>query len=157
MDDFVSGQTQPRDYPLLRRRNSISAPVIMVPPPLPNHSSSGATTSSSSDDLELLSIKPSSHSYTSLKDLMPSAAVNSPKPHSAPLAQLGSDISIRNRLVKQAAWAYLQPMSTSPGATGDGFFHHLWPRVSAFFDFIRHGVIRILDWTLRFIRIRSSR
>ena len=160
MDDVLSGQTQqPRDYPLLRRRNSISAPIIMVPPPLPNHSSS-ATTSSSSDDLELLSIiKPSSHShsYTSLKDLMPSAAVNSPKPISASLAQLGSDISIRNRLVKQAAWAYLQPMSTSPGATGDGFLQHLWPRVSAFFDFIRHGVIRILDWTLRFIRIRSSR
>ncbi|KAL8505162.1 hypothetical protein ACS0TY_016390 [Phlomoides rotata] len=154
-----AGQKQSHDYPLLRRRNSISTPNIKVVPTkldLPNHNSS-TTTSSSSDDLELLSIKPASHSYTSLKDLLPSAAVNSPKPNSAPLAQLGSDISIRNHLVKQAAWAYLQPMSTSPGATGDGFFHHLWPRVSAFFDFIRHGVIRILDWTLRFIRIRSSR
>ena len=155
-NDAVSG----RDYPLLRRRNSISTPNIKVAPAIINllsDKNSSATTSSSSDDLELLSVKPASHSYTSLKDLLPSTAVNSPRPNSAPLVQIGSDISIRNHLVKQAAWAYLQPMSTTPGGAGDGLFHDLWPRVSALFDFVRRGVVRILDWALRFIRIRSSR
>ncbi|KAM7258781.1 hypothetical protein ACFE04_014522 [Oxalis oulophora] len=67
-------------------------------------------------NLELLN---SSSSYTSLRDLIPSptAAVNSPT--AAHASSPFSNIPIRNRLVKHAAWAYLQPMSslTSPSST----------------------------------------
>ncbi|KAL3825717.1 hypothetical protein ACJIZ3_021746 [Penstemon smallii] len=160
MNDGVSTPQQ-----LLRRRNSISTSTALAV--LPNHNSSSSTTTTSasssssysfpSDELELLSIKPASHSYTSLKDLLPSVAVNSPKPSPVHLAQPATDICIRNRLVKQAAWAYLQPKSTSPGSTGGNFFHRFWPRFTAVIDLIRANVVRILDWTLRFIRIRSSR
>ncbi|XP_051149616.1 uncharacterized protein LOC127264206 [Andrographis paniculata] len=145
MDDVVS-PTNGQDHPLLRRRSSVPAapPKLIL---LPHRSSSSTTTtgtfSSSSDDLELLVIKPASYSYTSLKDLLPAAAVNSPKP--SQVLQSDSDICIRNRLVKQAAWAYLQPMSSSPGAAGDGFCQ----RVAAFFDLLRRSVIRILNWTLQ--------
>lgn len=113
------------------------------------------STALSSDDLELLSIKPASHSYSSLKDLLPSVAVvNSPKTKSA---RPGPDICIRNRLVKQAARAYLQPMSTAPGSTGGDFFHRLWTRFAAFIDFFCRNVIRALDGTLSVVGIRSSR
>ncbi|GFP82693.1 hypothetical protein PHJA_000412400 [Phtheirospermum japonicum] len=162
--DVVSAAQQYEDHPLLRRRKSSSASKLTL---FPHHNSSSsstttttATSSSSSfpsDDLELLSIKPTSRSYTSLKDLLPTVAVNSPKPNSAHQAQPGSDICIRNRLVKQAAWAYLQPMSTSPGSAGNNFFHRLWPRVAAFFDFVRRSVIRAVGWTLQVFSIRSSR
>ncbi|KAL0333521.1 UNVERIFIED_CONTAM: hypothetical protein Sangu_1508300 [Sesamum angustifolium] len=159
MEDVVPPPPPSQDHPLLRRRNSISASISVAPTKLSlyhNSSSSAATTtSSSSDDLELLSIKPTSLSYTSLKDLLPLAAVNSPKPNSVHQAQPGSDICIRNRLVKQAAWAYLQPMSASPGSSSSNFFHRLWPRVAAFFDLVRHKVIRALKWALRLVR--SSR
>ncbi|GFP84472.1 hypothetical protein PHJA_000591100, partial [Phtheirospermum japonicum] len=119
-----------------------------VPPPSspssPTTTTTDATSSSSfpSDDLELLSIKPASRSYTSLKDLLLTVTVNSPKPNSAHQAQPGFDICIRNRLVKQAVWAYFQPMSTSPSSAGDNFFHRLWPRIAAFFDFFHHSLIR---------------
>ncbi|KAL0337053.1 UNVERIFIED_CONTAM: hypothetical protein Scaly_1980400 [Sesamum calycinum] len=161
MEDVVPAPPPSQDHPLLRRRNSISASISVAPTKLSllahhNSSSSAATTtSSSSDDLELLSIKPTSLSYTSLKDLLPLASVNSPKPNSVHQVQPGSDICIRNRLVKQAAWAYLQPMSASPGSSSSNFFHRLWPRVAAFFDLVRHKVIRALKWALRLVR--SSR
>ncbi|KAI3447414.1 hypothetical protein Pfo_004079 [Paulownia fortunei] len=88
MGDVVSGPPQSQDHPLLRRRYPLSTSMVVVPTKLtllPHHNSSSTTstttTSSSSsfpsDDLELLSIKPTSHSYTSLKDLLPSVAVNS--------------------------------------------------------------------------------
>ncbi|KAG8374050.1 hypothetical protein BUALT_Bualt11G0090600 [Buddleja alternifolia] len=173
MEDFAAPPpSKTQDNPLLRRRNSISTSIAVVPTKLtlfPNHNSSSATTSTTtsaatssssfpSDDLELLSIKSSaSHSYTSIKDLLPSVAVNSPKPNSPHPVHLGSDISIRNRLVKQAAWAYLQPMSTSPDSAAGDFFHRLRRRVAAFFGFVRRSVVRVIDWTLRVIRFRSSR
>ncbi|KAL0344831.1 UNVERIFIED_CONTAM: hypothetical protein Sradi_4314400 [Sesamum radiatum] len=164
MDDDVPAPPPSQDHPLLRRRNSISSAFSVAPTKLSllaHHNSSSSatttttTTSSSSDDLELLSIKPTSLSYTSLKDLLPLVAVNSPKTNSVHQVQPGSDICIRNRLVKQAAWAYLQPMSASPGSSSSNFFHRLWPRVAAFFDLVRHKVIRALKWALRLIR--SSR
>ncbi|KZT76003.1 hypothetical protein F511_46973 [Dorcoceras hygrometricum] len=165
MDTFASA---PDERPLLRRRNSTSNSDLVVPTKLSflHHQSSSSTvttTSSSStssfpsDDLELLPIKRSPHSYTSLKDLLPSAAVNSPKPSAVLLAHPGSDICIRNRLVKQAAWAYLQPMYTLPGPVGGSFFHRFWPRVSAVFDFICRNVRMAFDRALRSLRIRSSR
>ncbi|KAG8376796.1 hypothetical protein BUALT_Bualt09G0101200 [Buddleja alternifolia] len=156
MDYVVSAPPPPQsqDHPILLRRNSISASFVVAPPTmltLLHHHNSAV---GSSDDLELLSIKPSSRSYISLKDLLPSVTINSPKPNPA---QPGSDICIRNRLVKHAARAYLQPMSTSFGSAGGNFFHRLWTRVAAVIGFVRRNVIRAIDDTLRVIRIRGSR
>ncbi|XP_057438890.1 uncharacterized protein LOC130730795 [Lotus japonicus] len=99
--------------PTLHRRNSIAAVTPSkfsreaTPPPL-------RTTS-----LDLASLKSpfTSSAYTSLRDMLPSpyAAVNSPTAASA--ASSGYEISIRNHLVKQAAWAYLQPMSSASPAS----------------------------------------
>ncbi|CAJ1883697.1 unnamed protein product [Sphenostylis stenocarpa] len=129
----------PPESPTLRRHNSLaaaSASKLAIPTSTPPQ----RTTS-----LELVSLKsPFSVSYTSLRDVLPSpnAAVNSPTAS----AYSAREISIRNRLVKQAAWAYLQPMSGSPNgastphclrrlsATCLGFFfHHMVPAVSRFF------------------------
>ncbi|OIW11342.1 hypothetical protein TanjilG_31110 [Lupinus angustifolius] len=75
-------------------------------------------------------------SYTSLRDMLPStaAAVNSPTASSS-----GYEISIRNHLVKQAAWAYLQPMSASPtSSAAPHFLRRLCHRFSAFITFVNH-------------------
>ncbi|KAI3794804.1 hypothetical protein L1987_37443 [Smallanthus sonchifolius] len=130
----------------LRRRNSTETPSSLILHTKHQHtssssyttattsssttSSSSTSSSSSSADYELVSLKPAS--YTSLRDILPSTAtfVQSPKPPSFTVNS-GYEISIRNRLVKQAAWAYLQPMSTSPGAGGSTVFHRLWNRLSS--------------------------
>ncbi|KAL2345282.1 hypothetical protein Fmac_006567 [Flemingia macrophylla] len=133
--------------PPLRRHNSIAAasankPSFPATPPL-------RTTS-----LELVSLKPpSSASYTSLRDMLPppNAAVYSPTAS----AYSGQEISIRNRLVKQAAWAYLQPMSASSGGSSTPHFlrrlsaaclgflcHHLAPLVTQFFRRLFHACTR---------------
>ncbi|TKY53141.1 hypothetical protein E2542_SST24664 [Spatholobus suberectus] len=102
-------------------------------------------------NLDPLSVKPPS--FTSLKDVLPfsAAAVNSP-------AASHHHVSIRNRLVKQAAWAYLQPMSTSPsGPSGPNFFHRLRAGFSsptrhnplaACLSFICHHIVPSLTRTL---------
>lgn len=169
------------ENPLLRRRNSVTLPVKLS---LPRQSSvstittsttatatatssaSSSLTNSVSDDLELFSIKPVS--YTSLRDLLPLVAVNSPRPlATASNGQSGSEISIRNRLVKQAAWAYLQPMSTSPDSSGRSLFSRLLFRfpvnnpVVGVIEFIDRCIFaplaRAVDWLLRATRIRGSR
>ncbi|KAL8527025.1 hypothetical protein ACS0TY_016038 [Phlomoides rotata] len=102
---------------------------------------------SSSDDLELLSIDAAAapYTYSSLKDLLPPTA-----------ALYGSDICIRNPLVRQAARAYLRPMSVTPDSTSGNIFHCLWRRVAVVIDFCRRSVIRVLDGTFRVVWIRSS-
>ncbi|KAG5243921.1 early nodulin [Salix suchowensis] len=113
----------------LRRRNSIAMSVV-IPTKLsllsstfpPSHLK-GAIPSPL--DISLLSQK-SSSSYTSLKDLLlPSATVNSPTASNSTTTS-AYEISIRNRLVKHAAWAYLQPMSSSPDSSGTHFLRRLW-------------------------------
>ncbi|OVA07113.1 hypothetical protein BVC80_1289g28 [Macleaya cordata] len=139
----------------LHRRNSI--PSAMVPTkldiPIKLQSSSFPITngdrvsSLSAVDFELISLK-SSQEYTSLKDLIPSSspttAVQSP---TASGIQSCYEISIRNRLVKQAAWAYLQPMSSSPNSSGNSF-RRMWVRFSS--ECIRNPV----NACLRFINRR---
>lgn len=143
--------------PHLRRWNSIATSVVVASPKsaASGRNLCGAATSSSSDDLELLPLKPAaSHAYSSLKDLLPSiGAVNSPKLKTAPL---GSDIRIRNRLVKQAARAYLSPMSAYPASADGSFFRRLWSGVAALIDLFCSNAVRILDGALRAVRIRSS-
>lgn len=133
--------------PHLRRWNSISTSAVASSTRL-------AASLASADDMELLPIKYASHTYSSLKDLLPPlAAVNSPMLKST---SPGSDICIRNRLVKQAALAYLTPMSDYPRSAGGNFFHRLWTSVAALIDFVCTKVVRILDGALRAAGIRSD-
>ncbi|KAL8201617.1 hypothetical protein R6Q57_010764 [Mikania cordata] len=143
---------------LLRRKSVESPASLILNTKQHNPSSSSYTTtttsssasSSSSADYELVSLKPPS--YTSLRDIIPTAVIQSPKPPSF-AAQSGYEISIRNRLVKQAAWAYLQPMSTTPGAGGSNVFHRLWNRFSdAFLRLITH----ICDCFIRSTQLRTT-
>lgn len=166
----------------LRRRNSISTPIVVpsnlsfstIPPVTkPLYSSSFPNQNGIVSpppqplDLELVSFK-NSLAYTSLRDLIPSSPgglIHSPTAASA--VNSGYEISIRNRLVKQAAWAYLQPMSSSPGSVGTNFFHRLWLRLSAqnplstclgFFN--RHLIptlTRVFDRILRVFGVRAAR
>ncbi|CAH8308650.1 unnamed protein product [Eruca vesicaria subsp. sativa] len=66
-------------------------------------------------DLELLSVNKSSDEllprYTSLRDILPSTTAESPA-----VSVAAPVISIRNRLVKQAACAYLQPATPTPSS-----------------------------------------
>ncbi|XVE75885.1 hypothetical protein DITRI_Ditri12bG0127800 [Diplodiscus trichospermus] len=155
----------------LRRRNSISTPVkltLLAPNPLETATSfPNGNASSPPLDLELISLKTSLASYTSLKDILSSSpvAINSPTAGSA--TNSGYEISIRNRLVKQAAWAYLQPMSASPDSSGPHFFRRIWLRFSSqnpissclrFFHLtLLPGLIRVVDWILRIIGIQFTR
>lgn len=119
---------------ILRRRNSTGTRTPYSYSPSSTATTTTATSSSSltssssssSVDFELNAIKPTC--YTSLRDILPSPAahVQSPK---APVYS-GYEISIRNPLVKHAAWAYLQPMSTSPEADGATVLHRLWTQFS---------------------------
>ncbi|EOA24940.1 hypothetical protein CARUB_v10018232mg [Capsella rubella] len=96
-------------------------------------------------DLELVSaINKSSDDplpyYTSLKDILPSssATVDSPAVSFAVTsAASGQTIRIRNRLVKQAACAYLQPSTPTP-SSNPSFLHRVSSSLirlfSAFFD-----------------------
>lgn len=69
-------------------------------------------------DIEMITIQ--TVSYTSLKDLLPvspAASIASPTHNSS-----WQEIPIRNPLVKHAAMAYLQPMSTPAEVGGKGCF-----------------------------------
>ncbi|EPS69614.1 hypothetical protein M569_05157 [Genlisea aurea] len=103
----------------------------------------------SSDDLELISLKSATaHCYTSLKDVISPASVVA---WSTPASGCGGDIGIRNRLVKQAAWAYLQPMSSSPSTdeSGGGVFRRLWQGFASVVDWVRRSFLRVVNWVFR--------
>ncbi|OWM80447.1 hypothetical protein CDL15_Pgr019727 [Punica granatum] len=74
-------------------------------------------------DIEMISLQ--SATYTSLRDLIPSSppAIMSPTNNSS-----WYEIPIRNPLVKQAALAYLQPMSTPPEVGDKGLLARLRER-----------------------------
>ncbi|XXG88516.1 hypothetical protein AAC387_Pa12g0710 [Persea americana] len=112
---------QNSSVPSLRHRSSIS--TLHLPSQVSEKSIPRV-------DLELPSLRPSPPSYISLKDLLPfsPSGIQSPTGASSS-ATFGNqtcfccgEIPIRNRLVKQAAWAYLQPMSYSPDSSGRHFF-----------------------------------
>ncbi|XVE96323.1 hypothetical protein REPUB_Repub02eG0211600 [Reevesia pubescens] len=169
---------EPVQSPLstLRRRKSISTPVqvptkltLLTPKPLHTVTSlPNGNAALPPLDLDLISLKASVASYTSLKDILPSSAVAINSPTAAGSAtNSGYEISIRNRLVKQAAWAYLQPMSASPDSSGPHFFRRLWLRFSSqnpissclrFFHLkLLPGMTRVVDRILRCIGIHFTR
>ncbi|XP_007041748.2 PREDICTED: uncharacterized protein LOC18607496 [Theobroma cacao] len=79
--------------------------------------------SSQISDIEMITIQ--SVSYTSLKDLLPTSplAITSPTHNSS-----WHEIPIKNPLVKHAALAYLQPMSSPPEVGEKGLFGRLKER-----------------------------
>ncbi|KAG2325836.1 hypothetical protein Bca4012_040448 [Brassica carinata] len=64
-------------------------------------------------DLELVSSDDFLPRYTSLRDILPSTTAAADSPAVSVAAPI---ISIRNRLVKQAACAYLQPATPTPSS-----------------------------------------
>ncbi|KAJ9184554.1 hypothetical protein P3X46_004268 [Hevea brasiliensis] len=134
---------------------------------LPSHHTRGnGFVSSPPLAFELASFK-SSLSYTSLKDILPSTAVNSPTAAASACGSASRNISIRNRLVKQAAWAYLQPMSSTPDSSSQHFLRRLWLQfsvrnpIATYIRFISSHVIPSItgafDRILRAIGFRMER
>nr|DAD41719.1 TPA_asm: hypothetical protein HUJ06_016042 [Nelumbo nucifera] len=89
--------------------------------------------------LEMVALK--STNYTSLKDLLPpspAAGIYSPNFTGN---QSWHEIPIKNRLVKHAAWAYLQPNSTSPKPEAGGFLRQLMVRCNGCFRFFSEHIV----------------
>ncbi|XP_058739005.1 uncharacterized protein LOC131610931 [Vicia villosa] len=129
MSDSTTTAAVTSPSPTLRRHNSITA----ITPNKFHPSANKPPLRTTSLDLELLLLKSPYTSYTSLRDMLPSphAAVNSPTTSSATINS-GYEISIRNHLVKQAAWAYLQPMSSFPtNSSTPNFLRRLCHRLSS--------------------------
>ncbi|KAJ4979467.1 hypothetical protein NE237_010247 [Protea cynaroides] len=116
---------------VLRRRNTISV----------------------ADDLELISLRLQTKvtKYTSLKDLLPSSPASSTQ---SPTDTVGSgyEICIRNRLVKQAAWAYLRPNSVSPQSSGRHLIERIWVKIYS--EYLRRPVNACFDFINRIILSR---
>ncbi|KFK25029.1 hypothetical protein AALP_AA8G057800 [Arabis alpina] len=130
----------------LRRRNSIST-LLTSDKPFPIDQSSP-----SSFDFELITLKPSSFvAYTSLRDIIPSSSPSNSSVNLPSINGSSGDISIRNRLVKQAAWSYLQPttQSSSENSHGSQFLRRVWIQFSAGFQFLK----RVITWIFDSIRI----
>ncbi|XP_010246557.1 PREDICTED: uncharacterized protein LOC104589812 [Nelumbo nucifera] len=150
------GSIKPDTSSTLRRRNSIasSLPIKLdLPPVLSSSFPNGDKSSSLPNDFELVSLQ--SQTYTSLRDLMPSspgAVVQSP---TGPGSQSGYEISIKNRLVKQAAWAYLQPMSSPVDSSGRHFFRRMWTKFSG--EYLRNSVSACIGFINRKIIPRITR
>ncbi|CAN8298374.1 unnamed protein product [Cochlearia groenlandica] len=134
----------------LRRRNSISTTTPLIISDIPF-----AIDPPSSFDLELISLKPSSFvAYTSLRDIISSpsnSSVNLPSinGNSSPVVSTVGDLSIRNPLVKRAAWSYLQAtaLASSDDSPGSQFLRRLWLHFSAGLQILR----RMIDWIFQSI------
>lgn len=89
----------------------------------------GGHTDEDMESVELVPLndKDSLPAYTSLRDILrPSLSPPPPTSPAGSSSQAWSEIPIRNRLVKQAAWAYLQPMAASPESSGNDLFGRCW-------------------------------
>ncbi|KAL6005393.1 hypothetical protein ACLOJK_005960 [Asimina triloba] len=140
----------------LRRSNSIASVVptqFEIPAPDPRPKSSSFPTGEKrfpQADFEVVSLTLRPLAYTSLKDVL---AAPTPK---AVVAYNCCDISIRNHLVKQAAWAYLQPMALSPSSSDSHFFRRVWAGLSGW-SYLRKPVSACIGFFQRhvFSRIAS--
>lgn len=156
--------------PAHRRRNSVAASVVIATKPTlpstplhssifsPHRTNGNGVVSSPPLAFGLASLE----AYTSLKDILPSTAVNSPTAASSASRNL-----FRNRLVQQAAWAYLQPMSSSPDSSSQHFLLRFWMQFSTrnpITSCIRFVNLRVIpsiteafDRILRAIRFRMEK
>lgn len=138
----------------LRRRNSIATTTAAITSDIPFAIDSSTPTSF---DFELITLKPSSFvAYTSLRDILSSpssSSFNIPSINGgiSPGVSTVGDISIRNPLVKRAAWSYLQATAptSSEDSPGSQFLRRIWLHFSAGIQFLR----RMIDWIFQSIRI----
>ncbi|CAA7026777.1 unnamed protein product [Microthlaspi erraticum] len=136
----------------LRRRNSIATTTAAITSDIPFAIDSSTPTSF---DFELITLKPSSFvAYTSLRDILSSpssSSFNIPSINGHGSSSTVGDISIRNPLVKQAAWSYLQAtaLTSSEDSAGSQFLRRIWLHFSAGIQFLR----RMFDWIFQSIRI----
>ncbi|XP_010491181.1 PREDICTED: uncharacterized protein LOC104768820 [Camelina sativa] len=141
----------------LRRTKSISTMTTLNTQEIPFDI---ASTPPSSFDYDLITTKPSSFvAYTSLRDIISSSSPSNsslalPMIHGScsPVISSVGDISIRNRLVKQAALSYLQPttaLTSSDDSPGSQFFRRVWLQISAGLQFLK----RVFDWLFQSIRV----
>lgn len=120
----------------LRRRLSLAG-AGGPPAKLLSLPSAANTAADLAVDVELVSLGNAPLAYTSLKDIIPALPSLTPMspaaaagPATAATGHSRGDIPIRNRLVKQAAWAYLQPMAASSQSTAGSVFHRLCSRIA---------------------------
>ncbi|KAF3569530.1 hypothetical protein DY000_02019650 [Brassica cretica] len=138
----------------LRRRITVATPTP-TPTPMITSDIPFAIESPSSFDFDLISIKPPSFvAYTSLRDIISSPSNSSVKlpsinGSSSPVLSTVGDISIRDPLVKQAAWSYLQAtaQTSSEDSAGCQFLRRVWLHFSAGVEFLR----RVFEWVLHSI------
>ncbi|KAK4801189.1 hypothetical protein SAY86_021676 [Trapa natans] len=147
------GQVTAADTPAVatsRRRNSITAPVVIpgnlsisLPSKFPNGSAASCPlltprellitdNSAAATHLKGSPALSSSLAYTSLRDILPtlsSPTIKSPTAAASASGRSSYEIPIRNRLVKQAAWAYLRPVSASADSSGSSLVQRLWLRL----------------------------
>ncbi|CAA7019199.1 unnamed protein product [Microthlaspi erraticum] len=101
-------------------------------------------------DLELVSLNKSSDDplpcYTSLKDILPSTTTTIDSPS---VSAVGPTISIRNRLVKQAACAYLQPSTPTP-SSNPSFIGRVSSSFIRLFSAFFSSLLRIFPSPLKF-------
>ncbi|KAK9723590.1 hypothetical protein RND81_05G010400 [Saponaria officinalis] len=151
------------------RRNKVPSAVVLPNgnPRLRHQNSYKLSNSSPSPptlpDMDFHAKFPATESYTSLKDIIPSSPSSMLSPTlptstttagcagmTSPTFGSGYEISIRNRLVKQAAWAYLQPtVPSSPSSSsrcvcfsGECF----GPIIDVFRRISCEAVTRVYDW-----------
>ncbi|KAJ0266280.1 Uncharacterized protein HA466_0003110 [Hirschfeldia incana] len=134
----------------LRRRISVATPTPLINSDIPFAIESSTTPSPF--DFDLISIKPPSFvAYTSLRDIISSpsnsSSVKLPSINGSSSPNTVGDISIRDPLVKQAAWSYLQAtaQTSSEDSAGCQFLRRVWLHFSAGVQFLR----RVVDWILR--------
>ena len=140
-----------------QRRNSVPS-AVLIPNSHHHHHLNNRLVVFPGADFELLPLPTAA--YTSLKDLLPPSpsSVLSPTPTVASHSALSSspsngssgyEISIRNRLVKQAAWAYLhsavasEPSSSSRLCFSGEFLRQIFV---GFHQFVIDTVKRVYDW-----------
>lgn len=136
----------------LKRRNGVPSAVLIPNGHHLNHHSEVFT----GVDFELLPLPTAA--YTSLKDLLPPSpsSVLSPTPSAAVSSSpsnggSGYEISIRNRLVKQAAWAYLhsavasEPSSSRRLCFSGEFLRQMFAGLQ---QFVIDTVRRVYDWLM---------
>ncbi|XP_042519604.1 uncharacterized protein LOC122093350 [Macadamia integrifolia] len=159
----LMGTTTMRE-PVRRRRNSIASSVIPAKLNLSSDETlnfpivnGGSKVSHAVDDLELISLRTRTN-YTSLKDLLPSSpAAGIQSPRAVPGVESGYEICIRNRLVKQAAWAYLQPKSVTPGSSGRHFFQRIWDRFQFLREYLRNSVNACFEFLNQYVVSKIAR
>ncbi|OMO65734.1 hypothetical protein CCACVL1_21413 [Corchorus capsularis] len=115
------------DTPIIKDPNKEITDLNLDQPSINSHSPTfllhNGFNSSELSDIEMIALQ--SVSYTSLKDLLPTSppTITSPTHNSS-----WHEIPIKNPLVKHAALAYLQPMSSPPEVGERGLFGRLKDR-----------------------------